>query len=59
MKGSKPKTRSEATKPAEFQHLSAKEQQAIELGAEAEHATGKRREELIRKSKRTEGSGQD
>jgi hypothetical protein len=51
MKGSKAKTRSAATKPAEFKHLETGEQQALEFGAEAEHASGVEREAMIRKSK--------
>ena len=51
MKGSKAKTRSAATKPTEFRHLKTGEQQALELGAEAEHASGVEREVMIRKSK--------
>ena len=50
MKGSKAKTRSAATNPAEFKHLKTGEQQALELGAEAEHS-GVEREAMIRKSK--------
>jgi hypothetical protein len=51
MKGSKAKTRSAATNPTEFKHLRPGEQQALELGAEAEHASGVEREAMIRKSK--------
>ena len=56
MKGSKAKTRSAATKPTEFKHLESGEQQALELGAEAEHASGVEREAMIRKSKQAANS---
>ena len=56
MKSSKPKTRSAATKPADFQKLSTSEQQAMEAGGEAEHAVGKRREELLREAKHATGA---
>jgi hypothetical protein len=52
MEVSKPKTRSTATKPAEFSHLTKDEQRALELGNEAEHSSGRRREVLIQKSKK-------
>lgn len=56
MKGSKAKTRSAATKPAEFRHLESTEQQALELGAEAEHVSGVEREAMIRKAKQVANS---
>jgi len=47
-----PKTRSASAAPAATRHLSADQQRAMELGAEAEHATGQRRESLTRAAKR-------
>ena len=51
MKSSKPKTRSAATKPSEFKHLTDGEQRALEMSDEAVHASGGKRETLIKKSK--------
>ncbi len=52
MKPKKPKTRIAAEAPSEVDHLSTAEQQALEVGKEAEHASGETREDLIKTSKR-------
>ncbi len=49
MKTPKPKHRTEASKPEETQHLTEAQKRALDLQDEAEHADGKRREDLTQK----------
>jgi len=46
MSTAKPKTRTEAGAPEETQHLTPGQQESMEAGAEVEHSTGQRREDL-------------
>ena len=52
MKTKSPKTRTAAAAPGATAHLTTSEQRAIELGGEAEHATGKQRERLTQAAKK-------
>jgi hypothetical protein len=58
MKSTKPTRRTEAQSPEETRHLKPGQIDALELGGEAEHATGPRRETLIRKASKAAGEGQ-
>jgi hypothetical protein len=59
MKRPKPRTRTAAAAPRDTAHLSVGQQSALEIGHEAEHATGRRKEKLIRRATRlaTRSSG--
>lgn len=45
----KPKTRTEAAKPARTGHLTEADKRALDTEAEAEHTDGQEREKLTRK----------
>jgi hypothetical protein len=49
MSTQKPKTRTEAAKPAQTKHLTEADKQALDIQADAEHTDGKQREKLTRK----------
>jgi len=51
----KPKTRTAAAAPGAASKLTRGEQEALEAGAEAEHATGEKREALTRQAGRLAG----
>lgn len=52
MNANKPETRTEAAAPDAAKHLNKGQQAALELGEEAEHATGPAKESLIKKAGR-------
>ena len=52
MKSEKPKTRTEAAAPAATEHLKENQKKALDVLAEAEHATGAKREKLTRQIER-------
>jgi hypothetical protein len=52
MNAPKPQHRTEAEKPEETRHLKPGELDALELGGEAEHETGRRKEHLLREAKK-------
>lgn len=49
MSTQKPKTRTEAAKPAQTRHLTEADKRALDREAEAEHTDGRERERLTRK----------